>query len=123
MMKAMATKQNLISGINDMYRQHEEPSGVGHAQDESVQENRPRPRTFLTGRRRKDDPRPLKTKDDERTSLIVNKQQYAKVRAIALKESMTIKDLVYEMFKLGIERYEKKHGPVDIENAQNIELF
>lgn len=80
-------------------------------------------RTFLTGRRRKDDPRELKTKDDERTSLILNKYQYAKVRAIALREQMTIKDLVYEMFKLGIERYEKKHGPVEVGHEQNTELF
>ena len=119
----MAKKDNLISGINDIYRHHPETPDVEQPVEEPVQETRPKARTFLTGRRRKDDPRPLKTKDDERTSLILNKHQYAKVRAIALQESMTIKDLVYEMFKLGIERYEKKHGPVEVQQTQNTELF
>ena len=84
--------------------------------------SKPDPRTYLTGRRRKDDPTPLKTKDDERTSFIVNKYQYQKVRAIALQESMTIKELVYQMFQLGIDRYEKKHGPV-VDKEQKKDLF
>ena len=37
---------------------------------------------------------------------------------IALQESMTIKDMVYEMFKLGIETYGKKHGPVEVCKSQ-----
>ena len=119
----MSKKQNLVEGISDIYRTTEESENVEQPKEESKEVFRSRPRSFLTGRRRKDDPRPLKTQDDERTSLIVNKHQYAKVRAIALQESMTIKDLVYEMFKLGIERYEKKHGPVEVQQTQNTELF
>ena len=119
----MSKKQNLVEGISDIYRTAEEPENVEQPKEESKEVFRSRPRSFLTGRRRKDDPRPLKTQDDERTSLIVNKYQYAKIRAIAMQEAMTIKDLVYEMFKLGIERYEKKHGPVEAQQMQNTDLF
>ena len=40
-----------------------------------------------------------------------------------MQEAMTIKDLVYQMFKLGIETYEKKHGPVEAQQMQNTDLF
>ena len=41
-----------------------------------------------------------------------------------MQEAMTIKDLVYQMFKLGLERYEKKHGPVEVcESQENKDIF
>ena len=79
-----------------------------------LEERQAQRRTFLTGRRRKDETREPATMDDMRTSMLVNKHQYAIVREIALREGMTIKDLVSAIFQLGIERYEEKHGKVEV---------
>ena len=79
-----------------------------------LEERQAQRRTFLTGRRRKDETREPATMDDMRTSMLVNKHQYAIVREIALREGMTIKDLVHAMFHLAIERYEEKHGKVEL---------
>ena len=90
-----------------------------------LEERQAQRRTFLTGRRRKDETREPATKDDMRTSMLVNKHQYAIVREIALREGMTIKDLVYAMFQLAIERYEEKHGKVEVRKpvSGNRDLF
>lgn len=69
---------------------------------------------FMTGRRRNDESRPPATLNDMRTSIIVDKTQYAIVREIALRECMTIKEIIYAMFELGINRYEQKHGKVHV---------
>ena len=79
-----------------------------------LEERQAQRRTYLTGRRRKDETRELASKDDMRTSMLLNKHQYAIVREIALREGMTIKDLIYAMFQLAIERYEEKHGKVEV---------
>ena len=92
---------------------------------EILKERQTQRRTFLTGRRRRDDTRELITKDDIRTSLLLNKHQYDLVREIALREGMTIKDLVSAMFQLGIDRYEEKHGKVELrkKNDGKMNLF
>ena len=79
-----------------------------------LEERQAQRRTFLTGRRRKDETREPATKDDIRTSMLLNKHQYDIVREIALREGMTIKDLISAMFQLGIDRYEEKHGKVEL---------
>ena len=84
-----------------------------------LEERQAQRRTFLTGRRRKDETRELATKDDIRTSLLLNKHQYDIVREIALREGMTIKDLVSAMFQLGIDRYEEKHGKVELRKKES----
>ena len=71
-------------------------------------------RKFMTGRRCNDETRPPATLTDMRTSIIVDKTQYAIVREIALRECMTIKEIIYAMFELGINRYEQKHGKVHV---------
>ena len=84
-----------------------------------LEERQAQRRTFLTGRRRKDETREPATKDDMRTSMLVNKHQYAIVREIALREGMTIKDLISAMFQLGIDRYEEKHGKVELRKKES----
>ena len=79
-----------------------------------LEERQAQRRTFLTGRRRKDETREPATKDDIRTSLLLNKHQYDIVREIALREGMTMKHLIHAMFQLGIDRYEEKHGKVEV---------
>ena len=92
------------------------PKGVQLTDEEYeiLEERQSQRRAFLTGRRRKDETREPATKDDVRTSLLLNKHQYDIVREIALREGMTIKDLVSAMFQLGIDRYEEKHGKVEL---------
>lgn len=69
-------------------------------------------RFFMTGRRRNGDERELVTRNDVRTCMLLDKEQYDKIREIALRETMTIKDLTHMMFQLAIDQYEKKHGVV-----------
>ena len=69
-------------------------------------------RFFLTGRRRNGDDRELVTRNDVRTCMLLDKELYDKIREIALRETMTIKDLTHMMFQLAIDQYEKKHGVV-----------
>lgn len=47
-----------------------------------------------------------------RTSLIVNKENYDKIREIALTESLTLKEVVNFSFELAIEKYEEKNGKI-----------
>lgn len=78
-------------------------------------------RFFLTGRRSKTPQGG--PKDEIRTSFMLNRKQYDKVREIAMREGITIKDLVYSMLELGIEKYERKHGQVIVsteDKAKNI---
>ena len=92
---------------------------------EILEERQAQRRTYLTGRRRKDETREPASKDDIRTSMLLNKHQYDIVREIALREGMTIKDLIYAMFQLGIDRYEEKHGKVVLrkKNTDKKDLF
>ena len=61
---------------------------------EILEERQAQRRTYLTGRRRKDETREPASKDDIRTSMLLNKHQYDIVREIALREGMTIKHLI-----------------------------
>ena len=84
-----------------------------------LEERQAQRRTYLTGRRRKDETREPASKDDIRTSMLLNKHQYDIVREIALREGMTIKDLISAMFQLGIDRYEEKHGKVELRKKES----
>lgn len=66
----------------------------------------------MTGRRRNNDDRDLITRNDIRTCMVLDKEQYDKIREIALRETMTIKDLTNVMFQFAIDHYEKKNGVV-----------
>ena len=92
---------------------------------EILEERQSQRRSFLTGRRRKDETRAPVTVGDVRTSLLLNKYQYDVVREIALSEEMTIKDLVTAMFKLGVDCYEEKHGRVELrcQRGEKKDLF
>ena len=90
----------------------------------TVTEQRRPSGTPMSGRRRKEDTRALMTAEDERTTLVLNKHQYRVIRAIAHNEGVTIKAIVSEMFRIGIELYEKKNGPVELQQEKDIkEIF
>lgn len=122
-------KEQLKEGISAMFGEGTQsppkPLKITDEEYEILEERQSQRRAFLTGRRRKDETREPVTKDDVRTSLLLNKHQYEIVREIALREGMTIKDLVSAMFQLGIDRYEEKHGKVEVRKcrSETKELF
>lgn len=65
------------------------------------------------GRPRKNtDERGNRTDGYSRTSLIVNQAKFAKIREIAFRESLTMKEIVEAALDIAIERYEAKHGEI-----------
>ena len=92
------------------------PEGMNISEEEyqNLETQQMERRKFMTGRKPNDGSRVSQTQNDMRTSIIVNKNQYAVVREIALRECMTIKEIIYSMFELGINRYELKHGKVHV---------
>ena len=84
-------------------------SQPGEQETERVRSQR---KFFLTGRRCRV-PQDG-NKEEIRTSFMLNRKLYDKVREIAMREGITIKDLVYSMLELAIEKYEKAHGEVII---------
>ena len=89
--------------------QQPEISEEQYAEMERKQSER---RFFMTGRKRNDDESALITRNDVRTCMVLDKEQYDKIREIALREAMTIKDLTNIMFQFAIDHYEKKNGKV-----------
>ena len=79
----------------------------------------------MTGRKAQDNPNLRITRNDVRTSIILDKDQYDIIKEIALRETMTIKDLMFAMFQLAIDRYEQKNGKVILRTEQKTakELF
>ena len=79
----------------------------------------------MTGRKAQDNPNLRITRNAVRTSIILDKDQYDIIKEIALRETMTIKDLMFAMFQLAIDRYEQKNGKVILRTEQKTakELF
>ena len=110
----MASKENVaMNGVTMIGEQAvpQQPviSDEQYAEMERKQSER---RFFMTGRRRNNDDRDLITRNDIRTCMVLDKEQYDKIREIALRETMTIKDLTNVMFQFAIDHYEKKNGVV-----------
>ena len=113
----MATiKDQLKGGISAMfgetYEIAPEAKQITEEEYQDLEAQQTERRKFKTGRRSNDDTRIPSSQTDMRTSIIVYKAQYSIVRVIALRECMTIKEIIYAMFELGINRYEQKHGKV-----------
>ena len=109
-------KDQLKGGISAMFGETSEivPEAKQITEEEyqDLEAQQTERRKFKTGRRSNDDTRVPSSQTDMRPSMIVDKAQYAIVREIALRECMTIKEIIYAMFELGIDLYEKKHGKV-----------
>ena len=110
----MASKENVAMNGVTMRGEQAVPqqpviSDEQYAEMERKQSER---RFFMTGRRRNNDDRDLITRNDIRTCMVLDKEQYDKIREIALRETMTIKDLTNVMFQFAIDHYEKKNGVV-----------
>lgn len=111
-----AKEEQLRGGISAMFgdgqQKAAEPRMISEEEYAELEYQQNERRKFLTGRRAKDDPRSLITSDDMRTSIIVDKKQYAIIKEIALRECVTIKDLINAIFQLAIDKYEEKNGQV-----------
>ncbi len=111
-------KDQLKGGISAMFGETTEavPDGMSISEEEyqNLETLQMERRKFMTGRKPSDGSSVSQTQNDMRTSIIVDKNQYAVVREIALRECMTIKEIIYAMFELGINRYELKHGKVHV---------
>lgn len=64
------------------------------------------------GRPRKNDQLGRRMDGYERTSLIIPVEKWAKVKEIALRETLTLKEIEELALDMVIERYESKHGEV-----------
>jgi hypothetical protein len=72
-------------------------------QKRMVGRGRPRKTTDKNGKR---------TDGYDRTSLIISVEKWAKIKEIAFRETLTMKEIVELALDLVIERYEAKHGEV-----------
>ena len=51
------------------------------------------------------------------TQIRINEEAYKKTKHIALKESRNTNSQIEYFVKLGVEAYEKEHGPISLENG------
>lgn len=66
------------------------------------------------GRPRKNtDPTGKRTDGYSRTSLIVNDELWAKIKEVAFRETLTMKEIVDLALRMVVERYEAKHGTIE----------
>lgn len=71
-----------------------------------------RKRMIGRGRPRKNDQLGRRMDGYDRTSLIIPVKKWEKVKEIALRETITLKEIVELAIDMVIERYESKHGEI-----------
>lgn len=64
------------------------------------------------GRPRKNDQLGRRTDGYGRTSLIISLKKWAKIKEVANRETLTLKEIVELALDMVIERYERKHGEI-----------
>lgn len=79
---------------------------------EELKEKLKQKRMIGRGRPRKNDQLGKPTDGYDRTSLIVNKAKWAKIKEIGFIETLTMKEIMELAIDIIIERYEKKHGVI-----------
>lgn len=57
-------------------------------------------------------------KDRMATSLVVNRSKYAKIRQIAIDNSLNINEVIDVALDMVIEAYEKKYGPISASESR-----
>ena len=57
-------------------------------------------------------------KDRMATSLVVNRNKYAKIRQIAIDNSLNINEVIDVALDMVIETYEKKYGPISASESR-----
>ena len=79
---------------------------------EELKERLRQKRLIGRGRPRKNDQLGRRMDGYDRTSLIINKDKWAKIKEIAFIETLTMKEIVELALDMVIERYESKHGTI-----------
>ena len=79
---------------------------------EELRERLRQKRLIGRGRPRKNDQLGRRMDGYDRTSLIINKEKWAKIKEIAFIETFTMKEIVELALDMVIERYEAKHGEI-----------
>ena len=79
---------------------------------EELRERLRQKRLVGRGRPRKNDQLGRRMDGYDRTSLIINKAKWAKIKEIAFIETLTMKEIVELALDMVIERYESKHGKI-----------
>lgn len=123
----MSSKEELRGGLSALFGEQptpkaEEAQGATYSEesdiinsvsDEALREALKIKRMEGRGRPRKNtDKNGKRTDGYSRTSLILNDAQVAKIKEIAFRETLTMKEIFEAALNLAIEKYEAKHGVV-----------
>lgn len=96
--------QALLSGGSGASSRTDEEKELALAEERK--KGRGRPKKINPGEKRSD--------GYEKASVIVNSEQWAKVREICYNETIMQKDVLELALSLLIEKYEKKHGKIEL---------
>lgn len=102
-----ADEQVTETSIND-----NEADIIQTIEDDRLRDALEAKRNIKRGRPRKDVPVISKANGYGRVCNVVNLEKMDKLREIAFRETLTIKQVVEAAFDLAIEKYEKKHGEI-----------
>ena len=87
---------------------------INSIEDERLREALRAKRMDGRGRPRKNtDKNGKRTDGYSRTSLIVNDELWAKIKEVAFRETLTMKEIVDLALRMVVERYEAKHGTIE----------
>lgn len=87
---------------------------INSIEDEELREALRAKRMDGRGRPRKNtDKNGKRTDGYSRTSLIVNDELWAKIKEVAFRETLTMKEIVDLALRMVVERYEAKHGTIE----------
>lgn len=90
----------------------EEEDLISSVEDEELREALKRKRLQGNGRPRKGVYHQKASEGYERACMVVNAQKYEKIKAISLRETLSIKEVMEAAMDLAIEAYERKHGEI-----------
>lgn len=121
-------EQRLKGGLSTLLGEAEEPKkptpdevaeqirqeAIDKVEDAELREALRQHRLSGRGRPRKNVPHQSRTDGYERVTTIANTVKMEKLRAIALRETLTIKEVLEACMDLAIEAYEKKHGELKV---------
>lgn len=87
---------------------------INKVEDAELREALRQHRLSGRGRPRKNVPHKSRTDGYERITTIASIVKMEKLRAIAMRETLTIKEVLEACMDLAIEAYEKKHGEIQV---------
>ena len=97
---------NISAGLEILMGGRSMPRETGTGKDSGKESS---PKQSLAGK-------PVKSRIPDRiyTSLVVNREKYAKVKAIALHNGLNVNEVIDAALDMAIREYEKRNGTVDI---------